>query len=492
MKKSKKFLISLLASVLAVSNVATLASCGGGGGGGTQNIAIEAYNGGKVTVRFYHCMGANLQAVLNKYKDEFNKIYPNITIEHSSFGDYPGVLSQISDEIMGGNSPSMAYCYSDHVAKYNKSKMVATLDEFIDSTLEVTLEDGSKTIMGLTAEQKADYVETYFDEGKVFGDGKMYSLPFAKSSEVLYYNKDYFEANNYTVPKTWDEMEQLCKTIDEKENKIDPATGKKIVKTIPLGYDSEANWFITMCEQQGSAYTSATGDKFLFNNEANWAMVERFKSWYDKGYVTTEELNGGYTSDLFTAPATEVRSYMTIGSSAGASYQNPDAQEGTGKTYDFEVGIAMIPQESTDPAKAKVISQGPSVCLFKTNPQEMAASWLFMKFLTTSVEFQAQFSMRSGYSPVIKSVENNSVYQNFIAKADGNQYLQASCVKQTLAQKSALFVSPAFHGSADARVEVGKIMQQAFSNKPAAGQSMTDFIKGYFNKAINQLEYDFS
>ena len=50
---------------------------------------------------------------------------------------------------------------------------------------------------------------------------------------------------------------------------------------------------------------------------------------------------------------------MCIGSTGGATYQQPKQTNGV---YEFEVGIAPIPQ--VDPAKPKVISQGPSVCIF--------------------------------------------------------------------------------------------------------------------------------
>ena len=41
----------------------------------------------------------------------------------------------------------------------------------------------------LTAEQQADFIEGYYAEGKQFGDGLMYTMPFSKSTEVMYYNK---------------------------------------------------------------------------------------------------------------------------------------------------------------------------------------------------------------------------------------------------------------------------------------------------------------
>ncbi len=437
-------------------------------------VEVVAYDGSDVTVTFYHTMGATLQNELNKAIGKFNAIYPNITIKHSSKGDYSGLRDQITTEINAGTAPTMAYCFPDHVVLYNKANATVALDGYIAKQDTVTRADGTTEIMGLTEAQKADYVAGYYGEGAIYGDGLMYTLPFSKSTEVLYYNKTYFDAHNYEVPTTWDEMEALCAAIEAAEP-----------KNTPLGYDSEANWFITMCEQYGLDYTSATGNHFLFNTAEHWAFVEEFKDWYDKGYFTTEEINGGYTSSLFTTTAADKRkTYMCIASSSGASYQCPQREQNG--AYPFEVGVAMIPQ--VDPENPKVISQGPSVCLFKkTNPQEVAAAWLFLEYLTTNVEFQAAFSMRSGCAPVIKSVEENPVYQEFLARADGNENLQASCVAQTIAQMSAYFISPAFVGSGAARDEVSLLMQNVFLGAPANGQSLTDFVKSYFDIAIDSL-----
>ena len=407
-----------------------------------------AYDGSDVTIKFYHTMGSNLTTVLDAYIAEFNAIYPNIHVEYTSVGGYDDVRDQISTEITVGAQPNIAYCYPDHVALYNLARAVQTLDGYIDSTATVTRADGTTEVMGLTAEQKADFIEGYYTEGQQFGDGKMYTLPLSKSTEVLYYNKTFFDANNIAVPTTWDELEAVCEQIVT----IDP-------KSIPLGYDSEANWFITMCEQLKTPYTSATAPHFLFNNEENRAFVKRFREWYDLGYLTTQTLYGAYTSGLFTSN-TGLESYMSIGSSAGATYQRP--AKGADGTYPFEVGITTIPQ--ADPTNKKVISQGPSLCIFrKADPQEVAASWLFVKYLTTTIEFQAEFSMASGYVPVLKSVADHPVYAEFIANADGGDNVAALSAKVCLEQQDAYYTSPAFAGSSDARDQVGALLTKGLS-----------------------------
>ncbi len=487
----KRIIAALLMIVMLLS---VLAACGGdpaqnqgnnnpatpnqGGNDAPQSVGNFAvpeggYDGSAVTITFYHTMGSNLSDVLNLYIEEFNALYPNITIVHEQVGGYDDVREQISTEITVGNQPNIAYCYPDHVALYNLAKAVTTLDGLVDSKVEVSRADGTTEILGLTDEQKADFIEGYYNEGKQFGDGLMYTMPLSKSTEVLYYNKTFFTENNLTVPTTWDELEAVCKQIKE----IDPTS-------IPLGYDSEGNWFITMCEQYGSDYTSATGDHYLFDNETNRAFVKKFHEWYQKGYLTTQTIYKAYTSGLFVnQDPTSPRSYMSIGSSAGATHQRPDKIDGA---YPFEVGIATIPQ--VDASNPKVISQGPSLCIFqKSNPQEVIASWLFVKFLTTNVAFQAEFSMASGYVPVLKSVAENPVYADFLANANGGDQISALSAKICMEQAHAYYTSPAFNGSSTARDEVGSLLVEVLTGNAANIDSVIDTA---FQDAIDECEYN--
>ncbi len=436
------------------------------------NFTVPAggYDGSEVTLTFYHTMGQNLSAVLDEYIAEFNKLYPKIHIEWSQVGGYDDVRDQISTEITVGSEPNIAYCYPDHVALYNLANAVAHLDNLIASKETVTRADGTTETLGLTQAQIDDFIDGYYAEGTSFGDDHMYTLPFSKSTEVLYYNKTFFDENGLEVPKTWDDMETLCETIKD----IDP-------QCVPLGYDSEANWFITMCEQYGSPYTSATGEHFLFDNAQNKEFVKRFRNWYQNDLVTTQQLYGAYTSGLFVAE-TGTRSYMSIGSSAGATHQRPTADNSG--NYPFEVGIASIPQ--VDPSNPKVISQGPSVCIFKKdNPQEVIASWLFIKYLTTSVEFQASFSITSGYVPVLSSVATNDIYKAHLAKADGGTYISALSAKVCLEQEKAYYVSPAFNGSSKARDQVGSLMQKCFLITGDVDKN----IDAAFKEAIKNCQY---
>ncbi len=470
----KKIIISVILLLALCLNLFAMASCTKEEKSTDFVVPEEGFDTSTpVTITFYHTMGQNLREVLDRYIVEFNKIYPNITVNHEQVGGYDDVRDQIKTEIAVGAQPNIAYCYPDHVALYNLAKATLPLDSLIASDIKVTGANGTEETLGLTQDQIDNFIQGYYNEGKAFGDDKMYTLPLSKSTEVLYYNKTFFDKHNLTVPTTWDELEATCKKIKE----IDP-------DCIPLGYVSESNWFITMCEQLKSPYTSASEDHFLFDNETNRNFVKKFRDWYQKGYVTTQEISGGYTSSLFTKAESEAgNSYMSIGSSAGATHQRPTKVNGE---YPFEVGIATVPQEDT--ANPKVISQGPSLCIFnKSNPQEVLASWLFVKFLTTNVDFQAEFSIASGYIPVIKSVNDHPVYTSeFLDKADGGDNITALSAKVGLAQEKAYYVSPAFNGSSAARDEVGRLMQKCLTDTSV---DVDGVIKKAFEDAIAECKY---
>ena len=462
----KKLLsLTLVAVMLAVTCMFSLSGCGSRGAAADFVMPEGGFDTeNEIEITFYHSMGKALRDVLDASIADFNKIYPNITVKHESFGNYDGVLSQVKTELTVGDHPNLAYCYADHVAVYNVSGATQRLD--------VLMNDET---YGFTEEQLADFIEGTLNDGKVFGDGYTYLIPIAKSTEVLYYNKTFFEKHNLDVPTTWDEMEELCaqiKAIDE--------------TCIPLGYDSESNWFITLCEQYGSEYTDGTADNpFTYNNATNREFITKFRTWYQNKWVTTEQLSGSYTSALFTGEAESgTRCYMCIGSTGGATYQQPNQVNGV---YEFEVGIAPIPQQNAD--NPKVIAQGPSICIFKDNdPQKVLATWLFARHLSTDVVFQASVSMSNGYAPVIKSVQDNPVYAEFLASADvdGTANIQAYAVKVALEQSSAMFVSDAFYGSSVARTQVGLLLQKCLAY---TGTDVEAVIKQAFEDSVEECKY---
>lgn len=489
----KKLFAFILVLVLATSAVCILAACNNGLP--PFELPANGYDGSAVTITFMSSMGQDYGELLDEFITRFKLLYPNITVEHDRGGDYDSNRDLIKTKISNNKAPNLAFCYSDHVALYNRSRAVVTLDDLINSQIVQTHADGGEEILGLTDAQKADFIQTYYNEGKSFGDGKMYMLPFAKSTELMYYNKTAFDKWGLTPPDHWFASDKKQGLETEDTTSMEYALAfilDKDPECTPLGVDSGANWLITLFEQFETGYTKSIDPHYEFDNEDNYDILTTLTRWYQKGYFTTRTLLDSYTSTMFVVQD----SYMSIGSSAGAGKQVPT---GSGA---FDVGVTMIPQkeagmtnaageENFDYSNCRVISQGPSVCIFNSkNPQEVVASWLLAKYLITNLEFQARYGVIAGYLPVLQSVQELDYYAEILAEADTKDNMAGMAALKCLEYRSALFTSPAFYGSSEARDQMEYLLENCCvnitSNDPT---TIANQIKQYFKQALEECEY---
>ncbi|MBO7195723.1 MAG: extracellular solute-binding protein [Clostridia bacterium] len=434
-------------------------STGGSGSGNTGNIDnVISYNGEPVTVTFYHYMNSSQREILDAAIERFNEIYPNITIDHSSYGSSDDLHYRILTELMVGQKPNLAISYPDHIASYKMAGALLPLDGYINSYDMSTNGNGDPIQMGYSDEERSSFISSFFAEGQCYDvQGTTYSLPFFKSTEVMYYNKTFFEQNGLAVPATWDEMEVLCEYIKS----VYP-------ESMPLVFDSESNLFITMAYQLRSPISNVNGN-ILFDNSVNMHFVKMLRNWYDSGYFTTLELIGSYASDIFNYGGC----YMAIGSSASAAYYGPTKGS-------FEVGVAPVPRFDTE--NPKYISQGSSICMMDVDDQSNAAAWLFMKFLTTDVEFQTEIAILNGYMPVTTSVLDNTRYQQFLATSTDNRALVLNLFHNM--DSSSFISTPAFQGSYYLRQQLSYLMRACLITKYTDLDSMISEKFAYYKEEI--------
>ena len=115
-----KRLIALI--MMAALMLSLLAACSSGTNVDKKVEIGTGYDGSEVTITFSHTMGANLREVLDYHIGEFNKLYPNIHIEHTSVGGWQDIAGIINTEIMGDNQPNVAYCYPDHLSSASEGR----------------------------------------------------------------------------------------------------------------------------------------------------------------------------------------------------------------------------------------------------------------------------------------------------------------------------------------------------------------------------------
>ena len=126
----------------------------------------------------------------------------------------------------------------------------------------------------------------------------------------------------------------------------------------------------------------------------------------------------------------------------------------------------------------------------KRNQQEVIATWLLMRYLTTDINLQADISMQSGYCPATQLVFENDLYNEWqdSAAGDSADTLIALSVKTCLDSSDMFFTSPAFVGSSDARDQVGALMQAVFTTPISEAKPLSAIIDEAFKFAINECK----
>jgi multiple sugar transport system substrate-binding protein len=362
-----------------------------------------------ITIEFWHSMsGANGRAVdflVEKFNAE-NEY--GITVNATYQGSYNDAHQKVTAALVAGEFPSIGQAYGNNVVTYFPSGRVLQLDEFIfDPTWGIR--DFEDIILG------------YRTESSAFPDGKFYTLPFSKSTEVLYYNTDFFNKTGawatrqgpvFTPPTTWAELEATAKAITA-------VTGKPA-----FGYDSIANLFITWTQQNGGAYTNPAGE-LLFNNFEAVQAIEYFARGQREGYFAiVSDFDVRFFSDVFKTG--EVMMY--IGSTSGSVFNISDL---------FTYGSAQVPFGK----ERKVIQQGANFFMLDNGPDKNLAAFTFINWMMET-ENTVEWSIRSGYLPVRESSRDLPVYKEFLAsnvnptKVTGASYLQTDYIYDAIFAES--------------------------------------------------------
>ncbi len=433
-----------------------------------------------IKIKFWHTFGQTVQDGLKPKIAAFTKAVKetegvDVKIEMIYQGDYPAIAKKIADGYSVNNRPTIAVAYPDNVADYleiGKSagkEFVVNLDKYItDSKVGF----GKESHLGDTHDE-TDFVEDFYNEGSSYAVEGTYSLPFMKSTELMFYNmnllKEFMPGFNPTVGNSetaikeymkdldWDEFMDLCAYIENHRGDFPNSL------EIPAWYDSDANLFITKLYQKGIKY-STTNDQgkgvieFGVGEERakTIAMLTDLNSACRNNYFTTKGIKNTHGSDFFTGE----KCVFSIGSSGGSGYNFPQAEA-------FELGVCRVPDSNNNPL---YVTQGPTLAIFnddglskKLNDDTTLYAWKFVKYITNA-QANAELCINGseGYVPVRYSAYETQILQEFMDEVEDNQY--AICyqvVVDDINTDAGYLVAPSFKGSAALREACGTLLTAA-------------------------------
>lgn len=459
----------------------------------STNIIPNGFSGQQVNITFWHSNGSTIENKLLQYGTDFEAYMltqgVNIKVNIVKNGsNYDELRTNVVNAIKGAELPNLVQNYPDHVVEYQANGVIESLTPYI-----------YHPVHGLDPENPnenlEDIVMAYREENRsnnLIGD--YLSMPFNKSTEVVAYNKTFFDEvlGGRAMPETWQGLFGLVDDIYEiKDEQIDkiaanwaaggaPLKAEEIAKAknefVPFTYDSVGNAFITLTRQFGGQYTSrdpVTGKGQVDFINANTIRMLKFFA-EDRGRTFTVPQNWGV--DYGNAVSFQGTTLFSAGSTGGLRYNN--AVKNGYKLYD--VGVMTVPYDQQNPSSRTVIQQGTNISLTTAGSAEQKlASWLFLKYLT-STDIQADFGIATGYTPVRLSSIQTAAYQEFLEAADieladsasamglsnsayeklAEQKLVAMGARVAAEQTQYMFYDNAFIGSSKAREEVGSAFER--------------------------------
>ncbi len=418
-------------------------------------------------------------AIYEKAIADFEKLYPNIDVTLRLYTDYGKIYNDVITNIATDTTPNVCITYPDHIATYlSGDNRVVPLDElFAHEKYGLSGSD-----VKFDAPAVEEIIPQFLEECEFAGHH--YALPYMRSTECCYINKTYVEQLGYTVPDvlTWDfiwEVSEAATAQDAEGNYL--LNGQKVM--IPFIYKSTDNMMIQMLKQKNAGYSTADAEIAIFNDTTK-ELLQTVAEHVESGAFSTFKISS-YPANFLNAG----QCIFAIDSTAGATWMGthaPLCDIAEEKIVEFETEVRMIPQ--FDPENPKMISQGPSVCVFnKRDPQEVMAAWLFTQFLLTD-EVQIAYSQTEGYVPVTAKAQGTADYQDYLARSGEDNQLyydvKLKAAKLLLENTGNTFVTPVFNGSASLRDAAGQMIENT-AKSVRRKQTVDD---AYFEKLYDDMK----
>jgi multiple sugar transport system substrate-binding protein len=298
-------------------------------------------------------------------KKKFEELHPDIKINfRSAYKDYEDCTERVLRESITRTQPDVSFQGLNRIRIFVERGIALPFDKFIE-----------KDRSFLSGLEKA-----VIDIGRI-GD-KIYALPFAISTPVVYYNADIVRkagGNLDNLPTTWDGIIKLAKDID----KLPGTTG------IWFGWDVTGNWMIqAMIFSQGGNLVTPDEKKVLLDSkESLWVFKTIAR-------IVNETKMQGYNADMGRADfgSGRVGIYVWSTSDIGAVERL--------KGDKFEMRCTRFPlNEAYGKDNGRLPVGGNGAMIHATDPEKQKAAWEYIKFITSPFG-STEVVKTTGYMPV--------------------------------------------------------------------------------------------
>lgn len=400
---------------------------------GTIGVQAETANGEKTTVVFWNSWtggdGETLEALVNKFNEEQNEVYIDMT-RTTSFAD------MLQTSLPTGEAADLILLSTNEITRY-ESYLRSMSDIWTNTTLNE--DDFSESYMNLC----------YFNDD-------LYAIPFQISTYMMYYNQDLLDkAGVEAVPTTFDEWTEAAEKISALSTDDNPVYGsglfycyngqnQSVIQRFDTGYLIDGN------EEEGY-YAN------LLENEAFADAMIWMKNLYDNGYNPKEQ-------DIDSMMAAGQIGVMTNGGWLKGTLDN------SGINY----GIAKLPTVNGDDQAEWALCDMASFMLTTSATDETAAAaQKFIEWWMTGSGLEASdLTLGVDYSNVTPNAEwsISMCYLNaYIPTIESEEYQAVDILAELTPAEGAqvqMFTAPGTMFYSDAATLHGTFVEDWIFNGP--------------------------
>lgn len=319
----------------------------------------------ELTMFYPVAVGGALTKLVDKLVADFETENPDINVKAIYSGNYSDTMTKAMTALKGGNPPHLSVILSTEIYTLIDNDAILAFDDIVSSPAE---------------KQWLDSFYPALMENARTG-GKTWSVPFQRSTIVMYYNKDAFKKAGLdpnAPPVTWDELIDMGKKLVVKDS------GDKVTQwglEIPsTGYPY---WmFGALTKQNGEVLMNGDGTETYFDKAG---VVEALDFWKDLGGKHKVMPEGTIEWGTLRTDFLEGKTAMMWHSTGNLTAVKKNAK--------FDFGVAMLPAKKE---RGTPTGGGNFYIFKKTSDEERAAALKFIKWMTQPVR-TAQWSIGTGY-----------------------------------------------------------------------------------------------
>lgn len=330
----------------------------------------------ELTMYYPIAVGGPLTKIMDGMVADFEKKNPNISVKAIYAGNYNSAKIKSLAALKSGKPAQLAVMLS------------IDLYDLIEQDAIVSFSDLAKT-----KEDKKwlnSFYPAFMKNAKAFG--QVWSLPFQRSTIVMFYNKDMFKKaglNPNRAPKTWDELASMGRKLTNNKH-----WGVMIPSS---GYPY---WmFGALAKENGKTLMSKDGKKTYFNDKK---VVKALQYWKDLSTKYHAMPKGVIQWGTLRKNFLDGKTAIMWNSTGNLTSVKNNAK--------FNFGVAMLPKNVM---RGTPTGGGDFYIFKKTTPEQRKAALKFIKFMT-SPKISAKWSKATGYIGISKAAYETYALKNYI------------------------------------------------------------------------------